>query len=65
MGMFFFTVHGSISLSFMKDYLAIESGGSMNSFRSLIAALLDASQRSRHGVQLNMSASKQSALSNP
>jgi len=40
----------------MNEYLAIERGGFYtSSLRALIAARLNASQRSRDGVWLNMS----------
>ena len=46
----------------MDEYLAIDSGGYMStsSLCKLIAALLNISQRSRDGVQLNRSARESS-----
>ena len=47
-----FTLHCSRSLTYMNEYLAIDSGGYLCtiSFRELIAAWLDTSLRSRDGV---------------
>ena len=46
----------------MNEYLAIDCGGClcMNSLHALIAAWLNASQRSRDGVQWNRSVRKES-----
>ena len=50
----FFTLYCSNSLSCTNEYLVIDSGGYLctESLRALIAAWLDASQRSRGGVRL-------------
>ena len=47
----------SSSLSCMNEYLAIHSGGYLgtNILGAIIAAWLDASKRSRNGVQFNRS----------
>ena len=50
--------HCSSSLSCMKDYMAVDSGGYVctNSLPTLTAVWLDASQRRQSSFQLNVSA---------
>ena len=52
-----FILHCSSSLSCLNEYLAVDNGGylCMVTFHALIAAMLDASQRSQDRVQLNRS----------
>ncbi len=64
-----FTLHCSSLLICVNEYLAIGSGEYLctSGLRELIAAWLNASQRSRDGIQSNRSAREKikSALSNP